>query len=454
MTPRVFRNKKIAVVGLGKSGFCAARFLKKRGAKVRVTEGASSESAFLNARKLRRLGVEVETGGHTAVFLEGTELVVTSPGVPKESLPLKLARSQRIPVISEIELASRHCRGPVVAVTGSNGKTTTCHLIHRMLADAGQKAFLCGNVGTPFTSLLSKIRPASPVVLEVSSFQLEDSPSLRPKIAVLLNVSPNHLDRHKTFKNYLNAKKNIFRNQTRREILVLNFDRPEVRRMSSEAKASVYFFGKKNIRGKGVYLRKGKFVFSDGAKKIPLFGVKDFSLQGSHNLENMLAASLVALLLGVKAESIHKSLRAFKSLPHRIESLGERRGVSFINDSKSTTIDSTVAALRAVRGPVVLLAGGRDKGAPFGSIERVLEKKTRCAVFYGEARKKIAGCFKRYNRYRLEEDFRKAVRLAFRSAKPGDSVLLSPMCTSFDQFGSYGERGDAFREAVKKLGAF
>ena len=222
--------------------------------------------------------------------------------------------------------------------------------------------------------------------------------------------------------------------------------------MKAEAKGSVYFFGKKNIRGKGLCLSKGMCLYSDGTKRTSLFAWEDFPLKGNHNLENMLAASLTALLLGVKAESIRKTLRSFKALPHRIEPLGQCRGVSFINDSKSTTVDSTVAALRSVAGPVVLLAGGRDKGAPFDSIERVLEKKTRCAVFYGEARRTIAGSFKRYHRYRLEEDFRKAVRLAFRSAKPGDSVLLSPMCTSFDQFGSYGERGNVFREVVKTLG--
>ncbi len=447
------RNKKIIVVGLGKSGFYSALFLKKKGADVRVTESGGSETALSNARKLKAAGIPTETGGHSAPFMDGAELVVTSPGVPKESLPLREARSKKIPVIGEIELASLYCRGSVIAVTGSNGKTTTCHLLHRMLRNAGKEAFLCGNVGTPFVSLLPKIRRKTIVVLEVSSFQLEDCRSFRPKIAVILNVSPNHLDRHKTFGDYLNAKKSIFRKQTRREVLVLNFDRPEVRRMSREASSRFFFFGNKKIGGPGVYLSGKKFIFDDGRKKKKLFDLEDFPLKGVHNLENMLAATTAAILAGVKAGAIQRTLRSFKTLPHRIEPLGECRGVFFINDSKSTTVDSTAAALKALPGSVVLLAGGRDKGAAFRTIEGILHKKTRCSVFYGEARQKIASSFRSYDRYRLEPEFRKAVRLAFESAQPGDSVLLSPMCTSFDQFASYGERGDAFKKAVKALRA-
>ena len=449
----ILKNKPIAVIGLGKSGVSAAEFLHRRGARVRVTEAARDPGLTRKAEKLRRLGVRDELGGHTSGFTSGCAFLVKSPGVPEECLPIREARASRIPVVSEIDLSARFCKGQIIAVTGSNGKTTTCHLIHRMLRDAGRQALLCGNVGTPFVGVLPRVEKKTFVVLEVSSFQLEDSPSLRPSIAILLNVSRNHLDRHGSFKDYLNAKKNIFKRQTRHQTLLLNFDRPETRTLASEAKSRVFFFGKQAISGKGLFVRDGHVVASDGRRKRLLFELQDFPLKGTHNLENILAASLAAHLVGVPAASIVKTLRRFKTLPHRIEPAGMHAGVFFVDDSKSTTVDSTRAALEAVKAPIVLLAGGRDKGADFSAIEPLLNKKVRRAIFYGEARKKIASSLTAYNRYLLEADFRRAASLAFRSARSGDCVLLSPMCTSFDQFNSYSERGDAFKQVVQRLGA-
>lgn len=446
------KNKTVTVVGLGKSGFHAAVFLLSRGARVKVTEHAPEIAVREKTDTLRRRGAFVETGGHTCDFVGGSAFVVASPGVPKDCLPLKEAQMFRIPVISEIELASRFCPGKIIAVTGSNGKTTTCNLIARMLEAAGKDTVLCGNIGTPFVSVLPQIKRKSFVVLEVSSFQLEDSPSFRPELALLLNVSPNHLDRHRSFKEYLNAKKNIFRRQTRKQVLMLNFDRPETRALSDEAPSQVYFFGKRGVQGRGLFVKGDQFRFSDGKKETVLFERENFPLKGAHNLENMLAASLTAFLAGTPPSFIVKTLRQFKTLAHRMEPAGERSGVCFINDSKSTTVDSTLAALEAVTGPIVLLAGGRDKGGDFRAIDAALQKKARGAVFYGEARQKIAGALKHYKRYRLEEDFRKAIQAAFRMARRGDSLLLSPMCASFDQFTSYGERGDVFKQTVRSLG--
>lgn len=448
----ILKNRDVAVAGLGKSGAAAVEFLIRRGARVRVTEAASGAALTDKAKQLRGLGVRVELGGHTPGFVKGCAFLVRSPGMPKESLPLREAKAAGIPVISEIELATHFCKGRIIAVTGSNGKTTTCQLIHRLLEDAGKRAILCGNVGTPFVSVLPRIGRRTFVILEVSSFQLEDSPSLCPDISLLLNVGRNHLDRYKTFKEYFNAKKNIFKHQTRRQVLLLNFDRPETRALASEVRSRLFFFGKRHISGKGIFVDRARVLVSDGKRKRFLFDLQDFPLKGPHNLENILAASLAAYLAGVSPGSITDTLRRFKALPHRIEPVGERKGVSFIDDSKSTTVDSTRAALETVRGPVVLLAGGRDKGADFAALEPVLKKKVRVAVFYGEARKKIAASFKSYRRYRLEKDFRKAATAAFRQARPGDCVLLSPMCTSFDQFASYGERGDVFKEMVRRLG--
>lgn len=439
------------MAGLGKTGAAAAEFLIRRGARVRVTESASSKALLKKAEQLRRIGVRVEVGGHTQGFVKGCDLLVTSPGIPKESVPLREAKTAGIPVISEIELGAYFCKGRVIAVTGSNGKTTTCHLIHRMLKDGGKQAVLCGNVGTPFVSVVPRIKKSTFVVLEVSSFQLEDSPGFSPEIALLLNVSRNHLDRHKTFRAYFNAKKNIFRSQTRGQALLLNFDRPETRALAHEARSRVFFFGKRSIAGRGIFVERDLALMSDGKRKKIFFKLQDFPLKGSHNLENILAASLAAHLAGVSPVSITHTLRRFKTLPHRIEPAGEKKGVSFIDDSKSTTVDSTRAALEMMRAPVVLLAGGRDKGADFTAIEPVLKKKVRYAFFYGEAGKKIADSLRSYRCYKIEKDFRKAAALAFCQARPGDCVLLSPMCTSFDQFSSYGERGDLFKQMVKRL---
>ncbi len=445
------KNKKITVVGLGKSGFWAARFLRQKKAKVRVTEAAADPKILKAAQSLLRAGIPVETGGHTESFISGSEILVASPGVPKTSLPLQWAKKNKIPVISEIELASYFCKGKVIAVTASNGKTTTCRLIHRILKDAGRKTVLCGNIGNPFLSALGRIGKKTVVVLEVSSFQLEDSPTFRPEFAVILNVSPNHLDRHRTFRRYLNVKKNIFKNQKQKDSLLLNFDRPEVRRMGREARSRVYFFSKKVIRENGIFLSDEKFFLNQGLKAKTLFTTEDFPLKGKHNLENILAASLAASLLNVPARSIQKTLKSFKTLKHRIQPLGLCKGVRFIDDSKSTTVDSTKAALESVEGSIVLVAGGRDKGAPFGAIEKNLIKKVRRAIFYGEARRQIAGSLKAFDRYRLIADFRKAVRSAFACARSGEAVLLSPMCASFDQFSSYQERGEAFRRVFKDL---
>ena len=413
-----------------KSGFAAAKFLHERKALVRVTEGAEKKEALENASYLRSLGIDVETGGHTEAFVTGSACVVTSPGVPRHASPLEWTRKKKIPLISEVELASYFCQGRIVAVTGSNGKTTTCNLIHRILSEAGRDSVLCGNVGFSFLEALPRVQKKTIVVLELSSFQLQDSPTLRPQIAVVLNIHPNHLDRHGTVEHYALAKENIFLSQKAADTLLLNGDDARVRQMAERARSRVVFFS---------------------AADEPSFRPERCGLKGRHNLLNMLAASAVARLLRVPVRKMQKTLENFKTLEHRIEPLGEVSGVRFVNDSKSTTVESTRAALEAVDGRAVLIAGGRDKGASFADLEPMLEDKLRLAVLYGEAREKIAGAWKSFIRVKTEKDFASAFRLAFEEARPGDTVLLSPMCTSFDQFSSFEERGEAFRHLVQDL---
>ena len=443
-------SKKIAVIGLGKSGFAAAKFLYNRGANVRVTDAAENKEVLESADFLRNLSVLVETGRHTEDFIKGSSLMVTSPGVSKKSLPLRFALKKKIPVISEVELASYFCPGIKVAVTGSNGKTTTSHLIHRILHDARRKSVLCGNVGYSFLDAIPSIDEKTVTVIELSSFQLEDSPSFRPEIAVVLNISPNHLDRHGSMRNYVKAKEGIFKNQRKTDFLVLNFDEPAVRRMAKKAHSQIIFFSKKSIP-EGYFVRNEKIIVKERGREKMLLDCSRLKLKGSHNLDNILAAVSVTSTLRVPAKSIQGTIDSFETLEHRIEPVGTIGGVHFINDSKSTTVESTKAAILAVDGPIVLIAGGRDKGVSFEAVESLLEKKIKHAVLYGEAREKIASAWKTFDHYHLEQDFKNAVRLAYDLASKGDSVLLSPMCTSFDQFSCFEERGEVFKQIIEEL---
>lgn len=446
----VLRNKKVTVVGLGRSGFAAAKFLAKQRSVVFATDGSAKREVLRNAAFLRRFGVQVETGRHTPGFIQKSELVVTSPGVPKTSDALRLAARDHIPVISEIELASYFCKGRILAITGSNGKTTTSHLLHRVLLEGGKKSVLCGNVGTSFLEVLPRIDASTWVVLELSSFQLEDSPWFRPEIAVVLNVSPNHLDRHGSFRNYVRAKENIFLNQKRSDTLILNYDDVRVRKMAAKAPSRVVFFSKKSLR-EGVNLEGGCVVVRRSGAVRRWIKTAEIRLKGDHNLENVMAVIAVASLLGLPETSVRRTLGLFKTLEHRVEPLGEIRGVRFVNDSKSTTVDSTIAAMRSVEPSVVLVAGGRDKGVDFSRIEPVLLERARAVVLYGEARKKIAQSWKKFRNYSLVQGFREAVKTAFSLCSRGDTLLLSPMCTSFDQFGSFEERGETFKRLFREL---
>ncbi len=445
-----FKNKHICVIGLGKSGFAASRFLHHHGANVRVTDSSDKKEVLENADFLKNLGVLVETGGHSETFVKKSDLIITSPGVSKSSLPLQIAAKIKIPVISEIELASYFCKGRKVAVTGSNGKTTTCHLIDRIIRDAGRKSALCGNVGYSFLEAVPSIDKKTTAVIELSSFQLEDSPTFRPQVAVVLNVSRNHLDRHGSMEAYIKAKEAIFRNQRKTDCLILNYNDAIVNQMAQKTRSQVIFFSKQPISN-GVFARNGQIVFRKNNQEKILLNYGRLKLKGDHNLENVLAAVTVAIVLKLPMRSVQKTINSFETLEHRIESIGTLGDVHFINDSKSTTVESTVAAIKAIDGPVILIAGGRNKGALFNEIEPLLNQKVKQAVLYGESREAIASSWKSYKKYHMESDFRKAVRTAYSLAEKGDSILLSPMCTSFDQFSCFEERGEVFKDEFANL---
>ncbi|MBU1125746.1 MAG: UDP-N-acetylmuramoyl-L-alanine--D-glutamate ligase [Candidatus Omnitrophica bacterium] len=412
----IFKNKRIVVIGLARSGFSCARLLRSLGAQVKVSDYRDCQATRSLAEKLNLRSHSIELGNHTKGFLEGSEVVVVSPGVAPQAPSVKWAEELGIPVVSEIEIAWRLCPGKIIAVTGSNGKTTVTTLIGKIIEAAHRTVHVCGNIGNPFSGEVEKINPEDFVSLEVSSFQLEKIQQFKPEIALILNFNRNHLDRHKDMKEYLDAKKRIFINQGQDDFLILNRASPELQECVRHAKSRVIFF------------------------------------RAAEGLNpNQAAAWEVGKLLGIDGACMREVFNEFKGLPHRMEEVAVVGQKQFINDSKSTTAESTRWALENSARPVVLIAGGKDKGVDYGVIREVAHQKVRKAILIGEAKAKIrevlAGVVELADAATLEE----AVQEGFRSALPGDCVLLSPMCSSFDMFLDYEDRGAHFKSAVLAL---
>ena len=425
------KNKEVVVVGLGASGVAALRLLKRQGAKARATEVSAKDSVACLAEGLRREGFFIETGRHTEAFLKGASLIVTSPGVADSSFVIRWAGKNNVKVIDEIELAYNFCKPPIVAITGTNGKTTTTSLIGHILLKGGINNIVCGNIGKAFSGEISKLKKSSVCVLEASSFQLSRIDRFRPKVAVFLNATQNHLDRHADFKEYFNAKMRIFQNQTKSDYAVLNSEDKNI------VKAT------KNIRAK-------KIFFSPDNENA-LFNPGDLQIKGRHNVENALAAAWAAYALGVKPRAIVDAVKTFRGLEHRCEYVRKVEGVNFINDSKSTTVDSAIKALACCSGAVILIAGGRDKNSDFSVLRKHLKNKVKAVVLIGEAREKIRGSVGDIVKTKKADSLEEAVINARNMAKSGESVLLSPMCASFDMFDDYKHRGRVFKKIVKGL---
>lgn len=439
-----FKNKRVTIIGLSDSGFSAAKFLKSRNAEVRISETA--DTAAVKA-KLGVLGdVECEIGGHTRSFVAKSDMIVVSPGVPLNAEPVKWAKENGIPVISELELGAMFCPAPIIAVTGTNGKSTTVTLIHEILRANKVRSFLLGNIGTPICEDISKISRDSVVSLEVSSFQLETIKTFRPKIAVYLNLTQDHLDRYGSMEKYASAKFRIFENQKSSDCAVLNSDDPVVRALGGKIRSKAFYFSMKQ-KVRGAYLEGERLILDLGKGPVDICGRNDINLAGDHNVENALAAMLAVRLLKGRAD-IAPTLRTFSGLRHRFELAAEYEGVRYVDDSKSTTVDSTIKALRSLPGNVILIAGGRDKGSDYSFVKNEL-KKIKGLILIGEARSKIKKYFDGLTvPVKEAETMREAVSMARQSAVKGDTVLLSPMCSSFDMFKDYKDRGETFHAAV------
>jgi len=450
-------GKRTLVVGLGKSGVASALFMKAKGARVTVSDTKSGDELRNEIPVLLDHGITVETGGHGDRTFRGQDRIVVSPGVPVDAPPLVQARSLGETVIGEIELAAQFLPGPIVAITGSNGKTTTTTLAGEIMAAAGFSALVGGNIGTPAISLAERAQLETVIVLEVSSFQLETIQTFRPKVAVVLNVTPDHLDRHRTFEIYVDAKSRIFENQTGSDFAVLNADDPTCVAMAKRTRAQVYWFSRQKQVEPGAWVRDGNIVFRDSKGQGEILQVSDISLKGAHNLENVLAAVCAGVLMGCAPEKIHQAVQNFKAVEHRLEFVASVNGVDYYNDSKATNVDATIKALESFPSNIHLILGGKDKGSDYTVLNDLLRKRVKRVYTIGAAAAKIESQIASSKNGGPElvhaETLENAIRQANAVARPGDVVLLAPACASFDQFKSYEHRGKVFKETVRGLAA-
>ncbi len=444
------KDKRVLVVGLGKSGVASALFLKARGARVTVSDTKSGDELRNEIPALLDHGITVETGGHGERTFREQDLIVVSPGVPVDAALLEQARSLGGVVIGEIELAAQFLRGPIVAITGSNGKTTTTTLTGEILAAGGFPTLMGGNIGTPAISLAERAKPDTVIVLEVSSFQLETIQKFRPKIAVVLNVTPDHLDRHRTFEAYVDAKARMFENQQGSDFAVLNEDDPTCVGMAARTRAQVFWFSRKKEVKQGAWVSDGNILFRDAERQREVMLVSEIPLKGAHNLENVLAAVCAGALMGCAPEKIRQAVRDFKAVEHRLEFVATIRGVDYYNDSKATNVDATIKALESFPANIHLILGGKDKGSDYTVLNDLLRQRVKRIYTIGAAAEKIESQIKGPEVVHADT-LENALRKANAVAQAGDVVLLAPACASFDQFKSYEHRGRLFKEIVRGL---
>lgn len=448
--PFQLEGKRVLVVGLARTGIASALFCAERGARVTASEEQPEAKVAEAAAKLRAAGVTLELGGHRRETFLAQDLIVSSPGVPYGAPLLAAARAQGIPVWSEIELAWRFLRGRLVAITGSNGKTTTTALTGHLLETAGVPTLVGGNIGTPLISRVSSSSEASVTVAEVSSFQLENIAGFRPDVAVLLNLTPDHLDRHASLQEYARAKARIFENQTEGDAAIVNADDPSLAALLP-ARPRVFRFSRTAPVEKGAYVHGEAVLFRCNGTEAALLRRSDIGLRGEHNVENVLAATAAAYLVGAPPAAIAQGVRTFAGVEHRLEFVGEIGGVSFYNDSKATNVDATLKALDAFTGGLLVILGGKDKGSDYTLLREPLAARARKALLIGAAAEKIAGQIAGAVACEAAGTLARAVASAFAQARPGDTVLLAPACASFDQFDSYEHRGRVFKQLVRQL---
>jgi UDP-N-acetylmuramoylalanine--D-glutamate ligase len=445
-------ERTTAVVGLARSGVAAARLIRRLGGRVLASDSGTRESLSAEARNLEHLGCALWTGGHPDAAFAGAALVVVSPGVPLELPALEAARARGVPIIGELELGWRVMEADFIAITGTNGKTTTTALTGELVGGTVRPLLVGGNIGTPLCAHALDFPADGLVVAEVSSFQLDTTELLRPRVAAVLNVTPDHLDRHKTFEHYIEAKTKIFANQTPADCAVLNADDPVAASLAPRTRARVLWFSRLTPLDHGVFVRDGRIIAKLNGHIEEICPLGEIPLRGQHNVENVLAAAACALWTGLSPESIRRGIGAFRGVAHRIERVLDERGVTYYNDSKGTNVASTIKALESFAEPVILIAGGKGKGQDFGPLGQAARGRVRQAVLIGADRAQIRAVLEAADVPCMDAaTMQEAVAAARSLAGVGDVVLLSPACASFDMFDSYEHRGEVFKTIVHEL---
>ena len=448
------KGKRLLVVGLGKSGVASAQFLAARGARVTVSDTRTQNELKTQIPALLDRGISVETGGHGERTFRDQDLIVVSPGVPSDLPQLVRARGQGIPVIGEIELAARFLRGKIVAITGSNGKTTTTTLCGEVIASASQRTLVGGNIGTPVILLVDDSTEDTVNVIEVSSFQLETIETFHPHIAVVLNITPDHLDRHGSMEAYTAAKARIVENQNASDYSLLNLDDERSAGLRSRSKAQLCWFTRKQqLSGDqtGTFTRDGQIYWRDGMHEQAIMAASEIPLKGAHNIENVLAAVAVGRLCGCDAVTIANVVRKFKAVEHRLQYIATIAGVEYYNDSKATNVDATIKAIESFPGNIHLILGGKDKDSDYTLMNHLLRERVKRVYTIGSAAEKIRAHVQLAAEVLACKTLDAAVDRAHNLAKSGDVVLLAPACSSFDQFENYEHRGRTFRALVERF---
>ena len=446
-------KEKILVIGAGKSGIAASKFLSGKKNKVYLYDGKTKEELVTVEKELETYDITMLFGVDIKLKDINPDLIVTSPGVPLTIPIIVEAKELEIPLVGEMELAFRYSKAPYIAITGTNGKTTTTALCGQILKDAGKNVLIGGNIGNPLIDEIDNEKQTEIIIAETSSFQLETIKDFKAKIAIILNLTADHLDRHKTMEEYIRCKANIFKNQTENDFLILNYDDLKVRKLAGKAKSNVVFFSRKTQLEKGIYVENDVIYEKLGSIPRKICKADDIKIKGKHNLENSLAAIAATLIMKIEIPGIVETLKTFPGVSHRLEPVTELNGVRYINDSKGTNPDASIKALEAFKEAIVLIAGGRNKGSDFREFATVIKETVKDIVLVGEAKEEIKNALidVGFNNYHLVETFQEAVYKSFELASKGDVVLLSPACASWDMFNSFEERGDYFKELVAGL---
>lgn len=449
-----FKDKKIVVLGAGISGIGVAGILQQLGGNVILNDAKPADKIKQDFSGLETQGVKLVLGMQEESILENVDYLVISPGISIHLPLIQKAKSQGILVMSEVEVAYQLCHAPIIAITGTNGKTTTTTLVGEMLQTTGKEIVIGGNIGSSLTKEVAAVASDGMVVAEISSFQLEGAVDFRPKIAAILNLTPDHLDRHKTMEIYKKTKETIFKNQTADDFLVLNYDDPQVRDMAERVTARVMFFSRREELTEGIFVKNETITISWDGKKYEVCSVNDIKIKGGHNIENTLAASGMAFLAGAKVIELAKVIKNFGGVEHRIEFVARINGAEYYNDSKATNPESSIKALEAFDGHVILIAGGRDKKTELTEFVQLIRDKVDHLILLGEAQERFkeAACHGGVKSIHTVQSFEEAVHLAHNLAGVNQVVLLSPACSSYDMFDDYEERGKVFKNLVRQLG--